>query len=61
MHSWVPLIVGASLVGLVVVLLGASLLIPICHGYYPDVENGQFKFKFKKGDAGNGPGGSASP
>jgi hypothetical protein len=50
-HSWLPIIIGASLLGLIIILLGVSLLIPICHGFYPTVENGQFKLRFEKGNS----------
>ena len=48
MHSWLPVIVGGSLCGLVVLLASLGMLIPICRGFYPNIENGQFKLKFEK-------------
>jgi len=55
-HSWIPVIIGASAIGLVLFFLLVLVLIPICRGFYPCVESKDFKFRFEKGVGDNGQG-----
>ncbi len=49
LHSWLPLIILGSLIGVAMVIVGAAVLIPIIRGATPSVECGSFKLTFDNG------------
>jgi len=53
LHSWLPLIVVGSLIGVAMVIVGAAVLIPIIRGAIPSVKCGSFELTFdnSKGSA----------
>jgi hypothetical protein len=46
-HSLLPVIIFGSLVGLVILVVGTAVLVPIFRGAYPIVQCGTFKFSFE--------------
>ena len=49
MHSWLPLIVVGSLIGVAILIVGTAVLVPILRGATPTVKCGSFELSFDNG------------